>query len=59
MKRGEEFKQARADRPPKGHSRKLRAARTECKTCWVTGGHDPLCPRGAQAAAMRAAKGQA
>ena len=58
MSRAEEFKAARADKKPKGHSRKLRAARTECRYCWCTGFHDPLCRKVAQAAAMRAAKVQ-
>jgi hypothetical protein len=56
MSRGEEFKGARLDKPPKGYRRQLREARKECAVCWQIGGHDARCPKVSQAAAMRAAK---
>jgi hypothetical protein len=56
MSRGEEFKGARLDKPPKGYRRQLREARRECPVCWSVGFHSPLCPKVSQAAAMRAAK---
>jgi hypothetical protein len=51
-----QFTAARADRPPKGHGRALKAARYECRECWVVGGHDPLCSKTATAANARAHK---
>ena len=56
MSSSDQFKQARADKLPKGYRRKVRAAQTECRYCWCVGFHDPLCRKVADAAKMRARK---